>query len=153
MILWAHWLYKNRHERLDASIELFEDSRRDFHLARYQMASEYVEGRIVADIACGTSYRTKMLRVGGKAEKAVGIDIDPEAIEYARNTHMVDVTEFICASGDNIMLADESFEVVVSFERREHVTKERCDRASNDALSPYCSIVYSNFDNVKDNHD
>ena len=89
------------------------------------MASEYVEVRVVADSACGTGYGTKMLRVEGKAKRAIETDIDPEAIEYARNTHMVDGTEFIGASGDNTLLADESFGVVVSFERLEHVRKAR----------------------------
>lgn len=115
------WLYKNRGERMDATVDLFERGRREFHLARYKFACGYAEGKIVADIACGTGYGTKLIVVGGKAKKAIGVDIDLETIEYAKETHMAKDVEFVCASGDRTGIPENSIDVVVSFETVEHV--------------------------------
>lgn len=118
------WLYKNRLERMDATVEFFDEARRAFHLARYEFASKYVAGKVVADIACGTGYGTELMVNAGKARKAIGVDIDIETINYAKGTHMPEGVEYVCASGDATGILDKSVDVVVSFETIEHVPDE-----------------------------
>jgi 2-polyprenyl-3-methyl-5-hydroxy-6-metoxy-1,4-benzoquinol methylase len=118
------WLYRNRSERMDATIDIFDKGRRDFHLARYQFACTYVEGKKVADIACGTGYGSQILITEGKAVKVIGVDIDKQAIAYAAAKHMPEGAKFICASGDKTDIADQAIDVVVSFETLEHVPSD-----------------------------
>lgn len=115
------WLYKNKVERMDANVELFNPERRIFHKARYNFALDYVKGKDVADIACGTGYGTEMLKVYGSAKTVIGIDVDQEAIKYAILNHKPPFVGYICTSGEETGLDDESVDVVVSFETLEHV--------------------------------
>lgn len=119
------WLYENRLERMDATLDMFDAERRAFHLARYQFAATRVSRLVVADIACGTGYGTELLRESGRANRAIGVDIDARTIEYARATHMREGIEFRCASADSTGLAAESVDAVVSFETIEHVTDDK----------------------------
>ena len=51
------------------------------HVARYALAARFAQGRSVLDLGCGTGYGTADLaRV---ASAAVGVDLAPEAIDYA----------------------------------------------------------------------
>lgn len=117
----SRWLYANRAERMDASVPFFDEGRRRFHLERYRFAAQYVEGKEVADVACGTGYGTELLCADGKAARAVGVDIDAEAVDYATAVHGRDEARYVCVSADRTGLPDESFDVVVSFETIEHV--------------------------------
>lgn len=81
------WLYDNKEERMDATNYLFNESRRAFHLARYEFASNYCHGKEVADIACGTGYGTKLIAEKGEAKSVIGVDICAEAITYATSVH------------------------------------------------------------------
>ena len=120
------WLYHNRDERMDATrTDIFEKARAEFHLERYRFACDYVKGKVVADIACGTGYGSDLLRVRGGAEKVIGVDIDSGAIQYASENHSPNGVSFICASGDATGLEDESVDIVVSFETIEHVPDDK----------------------------
>jgi 2-polyprenyl-3-methyl-5-hydroxy-6-metoxy-1,4-benzoquinol methylase len=118
---WCRWLYLNRGERLDATVDFFDPDRCRFHLERYLLAADDVENKAVADIASGTGYGTKKLRTIGKAASVVGIDIDPLAVDYAAHKHACEGVRYVCASGDRTGLDDGSIDVVVSFETIEHV--------------------------------
>jgi ubiquinone/menaquinone biosynthesis C-methylase UbiE len=115
------WLQENRLERMDATVEIFDSKRREFHLDRYRFAARRVRGRQVLDCACGTGYGVRLLREIGEAATIVGVDIDDEAIRYACQRHRVDATTFICSSGDRLPLADNCVDIVTSFETIEHV--------------------------------
>lgn len=119
------WLYQNKMERMDASIEgeLYDQSRKEFHLDRYRFALNYTKGQLVADIACGTGYGTRMIVENG-AMSCIGIDIALDAITYAQRNHNIEGTQFICASGDATPVEDSSVDVVVSFETIEHVPND-----------------------------
>jgi len=120
----SRWLYANRAERMDASVSFFQEGRRHFHLERYRFAAQVVEGKQVADVACGTGYGTELLCAEGKAAGAVGVDIDAEAVDYAAAVHGRDEIRYVRASADRTGLPDESFDVVVSFETIEHVADD-----------------------------
>ena len=119
------WLYQNRSERMDASEEIFDETRRAFHLARYEFACDYVAGKDVADIACGTGYGSELLRLEGNAKSVIGVDIDQRAIEYAAARHEAEGCEYRCAPGTATGLPADSVDVVVSFETLEHVPDDQ----------------------------
>jgi ubiquinone/menaquinone biosynthesis C-methylase UbiE len=117
----TQWLQENRLERMDATVEIFDSMRREFHLDRYRFAARHVRGQQVLDCACGTGYGVRMLREIGEAASVVGVDIDDKAIQYACQKHRVESTAFVRSSGDRLPLAGNSVDVVTSFETIEHV--------------------------------
>jgi ubiquinone/menaquinone biosynthesis C-methylase UbiE len=118
------WLQENRLERMDATVEIFDPKRREFHLDRYRFAAKQVRGQKVLDCACGTGYGVRMLREVGEAARVVGVDIEAKAIAYAIQRHQVAATAFICSSGDKLPLSDNSVDIVTSFETIEHVSDD-----------------------------
>ena len=119
------WLYKNRSERMDATLPLFPKARADFHLARYQFAAQYVANKSVADIACGTGYGVAYLKETGKASQMVGIDCCPQAIGYSRSKHNPVGCRYESADALQTGLPDSTLDVVTSFETIEHVNDEQ----------------------------
>src|SRR5688572_16128198 len=118
------WLYQNRLERMDATLDIFDEKRREFHLDRYRFAAQRVKGKRVLDCACGTGYGVQVLRESGDARFVVGVDIEDKAIHYACQKHRVDSTAFICSSGDRLPLAGNSVDMITSFETIEHVPND-----------------------------
>lgn len=53
------------------------------HIERYKFASQFVENKIVLDIACGVGYGSKLL--AEKANRVFGCDISDDAIKYAKS--------------------------------------------------------------------
>lgn len=121
----GEWLYRNKDERMDASLDFFHPVRRNFHIDRYKFALEYTENKVVADIACGTGYGSEIIAIEGKAKKIYGIDISEETIMYAKDIHGNPNIEFICTSADDTKLRSNSIDILVSFETLEHVLDER----------------------------
>ncbi len=115
------WLYRNRSERMDATVPMFPADRAEFHMARYEFAATQVDGMVVADIACGTGYGCRTLRETGNANRVVGVDISPKAIDYAAAKHGLAGVEFQCADAAATRLDANSFDCIVSFETIEHV--------------------------------
>ena len=58
----------------------------ELHLERYRLAAEYVREADVVDCACGTGYGSEMLLQAG-ARSIQGVDLDREALEFARSRH------------------------------------------------------------------
>ena len=138
------WLYQNRLQRMDATLEMFDQQRREFHLDRYRFAAKQVQGKRVLDCACGTGYGSRMLRENGGAAFVIGVDIEPTAIEYACRKHEVDGTTFICSSGDCLALPNASVDVVTSFETIEHVSDDvALINEFHRVLRPYGFLIIS----------
>jgi len=89
------------------------------HIVRYQAAVELVKDKVVLDIASGSGYGTALL--GNTAKKAYGVDLDPDAIKYAKKNYGAKNVEFIKGNGEKIPLKDNTLDVVVSFETIEHI--------------------------------
>ncbi|MDA0990593.1 MAG: class I SAM-dependent methyltransferase [Verrucomicrobia bacterium] len=119
------WIYANRSERMDANLPFFEEGRREFHLERYRFASQYVNGRDVADIACGTGYGAALLVQSGRAKCVTGVDIDHDAVSYATDVYGAGGVAFVCASAEATGFEAGCVDVVTSFETIEHLENEQ----------------------------
>ena len=91
------------------------------HLHRYALALEYVENKIILDIASGEGYGSNLL--AQKAKQVYGVDISKEVIEHATLTYKQKNLKYLLGEADKIPLSDNSIEVVVSFETIEHHDK------------------------------
>ena len=88
------------------------------HLHRYAMAKDFAVGKTVLDIACGEGYGSAVL--AEVAVRVYGVDIAPEAIAHAKTKYQRPNVEFLTGSCAGIPLADETVDLVVSFETIEH---------------------------------
>lgn len=90
------------------------------HMARYVWAMHpYCFGKRVLDAACGVGYGTAILSVG--AASVVGVDIDQETIEYAREKYAGPRIAFVQWNVEGLQDLPFLPEVVVSFETIEHL--------------------------------
>ena len=117
--MWNEWLEANRGERMDAMSDLFNLTRREFHLARYNFALNYAQDLVIADVACGTGYGASLLATA--ASKVYGIDREEKAIDYARAHYNADHIFFIKALAHYMPILNNSLDLLVSFETIEHV--------------------------------
>jgi SAM-dependent methyltransferase len=87
------------------------------HVSRYALATRFAPGRRVLDLGCGTGYGTADLaRV---ASAVVGIDLAPDAIDYAlRNFPSA---QFLQCSATSVPFPPASFDLVTAFEVIEHL--------------------------------
>ena len=89
------------------------------HLHRYAWCARLVEGKDVLDIACGEGYGSAML--ARRARSVRGVDIAGDAVAHANATYQgIHGLEFMRGNAAEIPLADNSVDVVVSFETIEH---------------------------------
>jgi ubiquinone/menaquinone biosynthesis C-methylase UbiE len=91
------------------------------HLHRYAIANDFIEGKVVLDIASGEGYGSNIL--AKKALKVIGVDIDIESIKNANEKYIKNNLKYIVGSADNIPIESNSIDVVVSFETIEHHNK------------------------------
>jgi ubiquinone/menaquinone biosynthesis C-methylase UbiE len=86
----------------------------------YEFAEEYIKGKRVADIGCGTGYGT--VHMVQFAESAVGVDYSAETVAQNKkdNAHIENL-EFITCTVPPIDLPSESFDVVTAFQFIEHL--------------------------------
>lgn len=92
------------------------------HLHRYALALEYIEGKVVLDIACGEGYGTNLL--SENAKKVCGVDISNEAIKHAQEKYIKCNLEYKHGSATAIPYENKSFDVVTSFETIEHLFEQ-----------------------------
>jgi 2-polyprenyl-3-methyl-5-hydroxy-6-metoxy-1,4-benzoquinol methylase len=104
---------------LDGTLEGIDPS----HLARYQWARQFVEGKFVADLACGCGYGAKVLRYPDGFRTYWGADYDPQAVRYGERFYGGPMVGFMCVDLQNLghVSLTERIEVCVSFETIEHL--------------------------------
>lgn len=97
------------------------------HMARYHFAVEYVYGQVL-DFASGAGYGTHILAKKGKGrvDEVIGVDLDPEAVKYARSMYYHPHSTFKEADVTDPALPEKLglFDCIVSFETIEHVAEE-----------------------------
>ncbi len=89
------------------------------HLKRYAFARPFCADREVLDAGCGVGYGSAYL--AQTARRVVAVDVDPDAIEYARRRYDAANVEFVHADVVAMPFADDTFDVACSFETIEHV--------------------------------
>jgi SAM-dependent methyltransferase len=92
------------------------------HWHRYAWAAQLASGRRVLDAACGEGYGSFVL--SQQADSVIGVDIDPEAVAHASQRYRSDNLRFEQADCTRLPLADESVDLVVSFETLEHLAEQ-----------------------------
>jgi 2-polyprenyl-3-methyl-5-hydroxy-6-metoxy-1,4-benzoquinol methylase len=96
-----------------------------WHMARYDYAGKYIRNLDrVLDVACGTGYGTFELSM--ICREVMGIDISAEAIGFANVNYQAENIlwrEYDCTRMTDI-LAESSFDAVVSFETIEHLDRD-----------------------------
>lgn len=88
------------------------------HLHRYAIVSQYIQGKIVLDIACGEGYGSNLM--SQKASFVYGVDIDNRAVQEAKLKYKKENLEFIVGNASKIPIDEGKIDVVVSFETIEH---------------------------------
>lgn len=88
------------------------------HTARYLFAQPFVEKKRILDIACGTGYGLAILK--RSATLVAGVDVDITAARVAKG-ECDERTTVVLGDGCQIPFADNSFDVVTSFETLEHL--------------------------------
>lgn len=88
------------------------------HEERYVFAGAYVKDKDVLDVACGSGVGTAYLHAAG-ARSVRGLDIDPQAVAFAAARYPG--CEFAVCNATELCMADNSVDVVVSFETIEHI--------------------------------
>ena len=90
------------------------------HVRRYEFACTFVKDKKVIDLACGTGYGCLMMLQSGAAS-VFGVDINAEAIRYARKYYHKSGITYLGGDVTRTSLPSKSANVVTSFETIEHL--------------------------------
>lgn len=91
----------------------------DDHVQRYRFAAQYVRGKRVLDIACGTGYGASLLGNAG-ATHVDGVDISDDVLAYAQSHYATNTIHF--SMGDITRFHSSiPYDVITCFETIEHV--------------------------------
>jgi 2-polyprenyl-3-methyl-5-hydroxy-6-metoxy-1,4-benzoquinol methylase len=94
------------------------------HLARYFFVSQVVKNKIVLDLGCGSGYGSYILKNINHAKKVTGIDISPDAIDYAKKNYGNNI-DFQTGNVINLKnIPNKSIDVITCFEVLEHIEKQ-----------------------------
>jgi len=92
------------------------------HVERYRFAATYSQGRNVLDVACGFGFGSDLLGKSG-AKAVVGVDVDTEAIGFAREHYRQAGLSFAMADGQALPFSDSCFDACVSMGTLSHVER------------------------------
>jgi SAM-dependent methyltransferase len=108
-------------DQLDVQ-DSFDQATLQLHTERYQFAIQNGQAGNVLDIACGTGYGSYQIMQADKFLNSLvtGVDIDEEAITYAKKRYGHPSIRFVCA--DALLYSDQQgFDTIVSLETIEHL--------------------------------
>ena len=112
------------------------------HLKRYEFARDYCDGCEVLDAGCGVGYGSAFL--AERATRVVGVDIDPDAIAYARERYAAPNIVFEVGDLRALDTQGSSFDVVCAFETIEHLPEpERFLQETLRVLRPEGLLIVS----------
>ena len=88
---------------------------------RYRFCNEYLDGKVVLDIPCGSGWGTSLLK---KTKALIGIDRSAESVGYAADNFRNKICFFLAGDMTSIPLRNNSVEVVICLEGFEHISRE-----------------------------
>lgn len=91
------------------------------HLKVYQFAEQFVKGKVVLDVGCGTGYGAHYFTTHGGATLVSAFDNSVEAITYAKRKYSNPYIDFVQMDAQNITYPNNSFDIVFSSENLEHL--------------------------------
>jgi ubiquinone/menaquinone biosynthesis C-methylase UbiE len=89
-------------------------------LAGYVFAAEFVENKVVLDLACGSGFGASYLAFKG-AKMVFGGDVSRAALEYGRTFYTKDNLYFIHLDAEKLPFNDDTFDLIISSETIEHL--------------------------------
>lgn len=100
------------------------------HIERYKVAQAWLREHFnnrtphILDLACGTGFGSEILATLGSV---VGVDIEPEGIEYAKKYYGKSNIRYIVGNADDADFLESlgAFDAVVSLETLEHLADHR----------------------------
>ena len=95
----------------------------DEHLIRYKLAGEFVKGKKILDIACGSGYGAKILADFG-AEEVTAVDIDKDVIQKAKKNFPKENIKYTVGDCLDTGFENKKFDIIVSFETIEHLKNQ-----------------------------
>jgi len=125
---------------LTDAVPLFELQR---HINAYIFASNFVKHKNVLDMASGEGTGSTYL-INNDAKRVIGADVSKHALSQALLINTGKKAEFVLLNGQSIPFADNSFDVVVSFETIEHTHNpdmflKECKRVIKNGGTIICS--------------
>ncbi len=97
----------------------------DLHRQRYEFAATQTRSGPLLDMACGVGYGTRLIADRrADLQNLIGVDISPDAIEYARNHYACERVRYVA---ENAMTfgtespQQQSYATIVSLETIEHL--------------------------------
>jgi len=105
------YLTKNEFSEAENRIRFHE------HLRRYAAIRRFCYGKVL-DVACGCGYGSYILAVNPEVEKVTGVDIENEAINWAKVEYAHSKIDFLC---QDISKITSEFDTLVCFETIEHL--------------------------------
>lgn len=95
------------------------------HLKLYHFASQFVSGKKVLDVGCGTGYGSSHL--AESASSVTGIDLSRQAIRFARARYRKPNLHFLRMNAELLNFPDRTFDFVLSTENFEHLTNQEAN--------------------------
>lgn len=101
------------------------------HLKPYEFLRQEAKGKTVLEIGCGDGYGSFYL--AELAKEVIGIDYEDAVIYQAQNKYKRANLKFMRMDAANLQLADNSFDIVCSFQVIEHIPEDRLSRYLSEA--------------------
>jgi O-antigen biosynthesis protein len=115
------------------------------HLHRYFFALQFCRDKAVLDVAAGEGYGAALL--SAVASRVIGVDKSAEVVRHANLNYCDSHTFFQVGAAEELPFADNSVDVVVSFETLEHLSdQEKFLRELKRVLRPDGLLVISSPD-------
>ena len=89
------------------------------HRFAYEQAAKICANKTVLDLGCNTGFGTSL--ISKLCTRIIGADISPRAIAKAKSQYQEKNLEFIHIDGNTIPVADQTFDVILSFQVLEHI--------------------------------
>ncbi len=91
------------------------------HSKAYEKATEFTRDKKVLDLGCNTGYGSHLIK--NSCREIVGVDVSEKAIKIAKELYGNESIEFRVIDGKRLPFAENSFDVVVSFQVIEHIVE------------------------------